>query len=163
MTSSQTRLEGLPSWCPDFNSSDETYRELLSHYHAGWSRRPPVDRGTELPIQAMQKYPKVKCRDSNYVTTFAFFGLDLSLGCIADTVQLLGRLIEFAFSSNLYKVTRPGSGTWYQRVLAWLDSILGLLHTVSDHDLPDCYWRALVGDYDIVTLRFPTNPAQIEL
>jgi hypothetical protein len=78
-------------------------------------------------------------------------------------VQLLGRLIEFAFGSNLYKATRPGSGTWYPRVLAWLDSILGLSHTVSDHDLPDCYWRTLVGDYDIVTSRFPTNRAQIEL
>jgi hypothetical protein len=77
-------------------------------------------------------------------------------------VQLLERLIEFAFGSNLYKATRPGSGTWYQRILAWLDSMVGLLHTVSDHDLPDCYWRTLVGDYDIVASRFPTNPAQIE-
>src|SRR6266516_1585044 len=41
-----------------------------------------------------------------------------------------------------------------KRVLAWLGNILALSHAVSpmsDHDLPDCYWRPLVEDCDIAT------------
>lgn len=67
MTSSRTRLEGLPSWCPNLNSPDETYGEVLSHYRAGWPRRPPVDRGTE-PL--VKQFRSIQCSSAETVFTF---------------------------------------------------------------------------------------------
>ena len=155
MTSSDTRFTGLPSWCPNFSSGIETHRIMMIEYRAGWPRDSALSSAA-AGNAAIRSRAMFKGKWANH----------------ERPPRLLTRSRCGAVSSTLSKnvakhnpIVRGTKGLFVPELLSWLNEILDMarkLPHASDEELPDSYWRTLVGDFDSITAAFPAAPAHIE-
>ncbi len=85
-------------------------------------------------------------------------------GTIADSIARIDPPFMFE-KEDIWPDPGPVRVQCYGRLLKWLDHILDTSQTVStdrSNELPEAYWRTLVGDHHATATRFPTDSAQLE-
>ncbi|KAL8659561.1 MAG: hypothetical protein Q9202_007071, partial [Teloschistes flavicans] len=168
-TSSQTRREGLPSWCPDFSSPETTVplasrfgggrelstEEFSTNFRAGfyssgkWAKPMVKERQYTLPHEDMPHCIRLYQQGIHDLSHPDFIQVD------SETMQLN---VSGVFIDKITHVIQPTDALvtrlnhWtasnLEKILAWDKECLSLAQKTlrTSNKIPSAYWRTITAD-----------------
>jgi hypothetical protein len=161
--SSNERMEALPSWCPNFNSSHRT-SILSTEYAAGWPAQDHqcADLTSGCKTDSRQRHAAFKELLGSYAKVSFSSDIIRVWGAQVDTVADVGDVYPGPPAGGY---PEEGSGPILKAMLSWLDNNLELCKTycTQPHDvLYETYWRTQVGNIGFNQKDFPCDSKQEE-